>query len=107
MAVGPSKQGMGEPLTARIDTAALGATANRFDDTADLIEQAGRIRLVFGGSAAGRAHGLHGDELRRSLEVLLADLNVWARAAAEIAVELRAVADRYRGADMSAAAGIG
>lgn len=98
---------MGELHAARADTAALTAIANTVDDAADLIGQAARTRLVFGGASAGRAHTHGGDEVRRAWEALLADLDMWARAAAEIAVALRAGADRYRSADASAAAGIG
>jgi hypothetical protein len=98
---------MGELHAARADTAALATIANTFDDAADLIGRAARTRLVFDGASAGRAHTGAGGEVRRALEALLADLDLWARAAAEIAVALRTGADRYRGADTSAAAGIG
>ncbi|MET0898673.1 MAG: type VII secretion target [Mycobacterium sp.] len=98
---------MGEPHTAHVDTAAVRVIANHFEHTADLIGRAGHSRLQFDGASAGRAHPAHGDELRRALEELLADVNLWARAAAEIAAALRAAAERYRSADVSAAAGIG
>ena len=98
---------MGEPQTAHVDTAAVQNAADHFDTAADLIERAGRTRLQFDGASAGCAHTAHGDELRRALEELLADVHLWARAAAEVAVALRAAANRYRGADVTAAAGIG
>jgi Excreted virulence factor EspC, type VII ESX diderm len=103
----PSKLCMGNPHVARVDTDALASIARDFDETADLIERAARTRLVFDGATAGRAYTAHGDELRRSLEMLIADLSLWSRAAAEIAAALRIGADRYRDADFAAAAGVG
>ncbi len=85
----------------------MDAAAEQFDTAADLISRAARARLAFDGASAGRAHTGDGDELRRALDGLLADLNVWARAAAEIAMALRADARRYRTADQTAAARIG
>lgn len=98
---------MGEPHTAHVDTVAVHTIANHFEHAADLISRAGRSRLQFDGASAGRAYTAHGDELRRALEELLADVDLWARAAAEVAVALRTGADRYRDADVTAAAGIG
>jgi hypothetical protein len=98
---------MGEPHTAHVDTDAVHTIADHVDHAAELIGRVGRTRLQFDGASAGRAHTAHGDELRRALEELLADVNLWARAAAEVAVALRTGAERYRSADVSAAAGIG
>lgn len=98
---------MGELHAARADIAAITAIANTVDDAADLIGRAARFSLVFGGASAGRAHTHGGDDVRRAFETLLADLDMWARAAAEIAVALRVGSDRYRGADTAAAAGFG
>ena len=94
---------MGDPHAARVDAAAVHTIAGQFDEAADLIERAARTRLAFDGATAGRAHAAHGDELRRSIEALFADLSLWSRAAAEIAAALRAGADRYLGADHTAA----
>lgn len=98
---------MGEPQTTHVDIGALRAVASRFDDAANLISRAGQVRPVFDGTVSGRAHVAEGSEFRRTLDQLLVDVNLWARASAEVAVALRTGADRYRGADVSAAAGIG
>ena len=63
-------------------------------------------RLEFSGASAGRAHTARGDALRAALERLTAELSQWSRAAAEIAVALRAGADRYADAELYAAARI-
>ena len=92
-----------------IDTAAVHAVADRFGAAAELIDGAvcdHMTRLAFGGSSAGRAYTARGDTLRGALERLIADLSQWSRAAAEIAVALRASANRYADADGYAAARI-
>jgi hypothetical protein len=63
-------------------------------------------RLAFGGSSAGRAHTARGDALRGALDRLTAELSQWSRAAVQIAVALRASANRYADADVYAAARI-
>jgi hypothetical protein len=86
------------------------AVANRFDDTAHLIEAAVRThfgRLAFDGTTAGRAHIGQGDAIRFALHRLSGELAQWARATAEVASVLRVSADRYAEADQRAAAGIG
>ena len=91
---------------ALVDAAAVQAVANRFDDTAQLIDDAVRThfaRLAFDGATAGRAYTGHGDALRFALNRLAGELSQWARATAEIATALRASADRYAEADLSAA----
>ena len=57
-------------------------------------------------SSAGRAHTARGDALRAALDRLTAELSQWSRAAVEIAVALRASANRYADADVYAAARI-
>ena len=97
---------MGERDSARLDVAAVRAAAERFDSVADELDRAARIPLTFDGSAAGRAHTADGDALRAALDQVASDLARWARAAAEIAVGLRAGADRYVDADLGATARI-
>lgn len=89
-----------------VDAAAVRTVANRFDDTAQLIDDAARnhfARLAFDGATAGRAYIGHGDALRFALNRLASELSQWARATVEIATVLRASADRYAEADLSAA----
>jgi Excreted virulence factor EspC, type VII ESX diderm len=93
-----------------VEAAAVRTVANRFDDAAQLIDGAVRThlaRLAFDGAAAGRAYVGHGDALRLALNRLADELLQWARATGEIATALRASADRYAEADLSAAARIG
>jgi hypothetical protein len=94
---------------ARIDVAAVRAVADRIDAATELIDDAVAnhlARLTFGGALAGRAHTARGDALRGGLDRLAAELSQWSRAAVEIAVALRAGADRYAEADLYAAARI-
>ena len=62
---------------------------------------------MFDGAAAGRMHAARGDALRAAIDDVVDRLRQWARAAAEIAAELRACADRYAEADARAARRIG
>jgi hypothetical protein len=89
-----------------VDAAVLRTVANRFDDAAQLIDGAVRAHfgsLAFDGAAAGRSYVGHGDALRLALNRLAGELGQWARATGEIAIALRASADRYIEADLSAA----
>jgi hypothetical protein len=95
---------------AYVDPAAVQAVAERFDDTAHLID--GTVRTHFGGLAfdgttAGRAYIGQGDALRFALHRLGTELSQWARASVEVATALRASANRYADADQLAAARIG
>jgi Excreted virulence factor EspC, type VII ESX diderm len=95
---------------ATVDAAALRTVANRFDDAAQLIDSAVRTHfgsLTFDGATAGRCYVGHGDALRLALNRLAGELGQWARATGEIAIALRASADRYIEADLSAAARVG
>jgi hypothetical protein len=92
-----------------IDPAAVYTIADRFGAAAELVDDAvydHMVCLTFGGFSAGRAHTARGDALRGALDRLTAELSQWSRAAVEIAVALRASANRYAGADMYAAARI-
>ena len=92
-----------------VDVAAVHAVANRFDDTAHLIEGAVRshfARLAFDGTTSGRAYIGQGDALRFALHRLSGELLEWSRASREVAIALRAGADRYADADQLAAARI-
>ena len=93
-----------------VDVAAVHAAANRFEDTAHLIDAAVRThfgRLAFDGAGAGRAYVGQGDAIRFALHRLSGELVQWRRATAEIASALRVNADRYAETDQHAAAGIG
>ncbi len=86
------------------------AVANRFDETAHLIDATVRTHLgglAFDGACAGRAYAGQGDAIRFALHRLSGELTQWARAAAEVASVLRVGANRYAEADQYAAAGIG
>jgi hypothetical protein len=92
-----------------VDAAAVHAVANRFDDSAHLIDGAMRshlARLAFDGTTSGRAYIGQGDALRFALHRLSGELAQWARASMEVAASLRASADRYNDADRLAAARI-
>lgn len=89
-----------------VDAAAVRTAANRFDDTAQLIDDTVRThfaRLAFDGATAGRAYPGRGDALRLASNRLAGQLSGWARATVEIATVLRACAERYTEADLSAA----
>lgn len=90
-----------------VDVAALHDVANRLETAAELITAAGRIRLGFDGSAAGRVHAAEGDALRRALDRWPGELARWSRAGAEIAAALRSGARRYDAADLGAADRVG
>jgi hypothetical protein len=90
-----------------VDALAVRTVASRFDDAAQLIDGAVRThfaRLAFDGATAGRSYTGHGDALRLALNRLAGELAQWSRATVEIAIALRASADRYAEADLSAAA---
>ncbi|MGB9224708.1 hypothetical protein [Mycobacterium sp.] len=93
----------------QIDVAAVHAVADRISAAADIIDDAVSnhlSRLTFDGACAGRAHTARGDALRIALGRLTDELSQWSRAAGEIAVALRAGADRYADAELYAAARI-
>lgn len=89
------------------DPAAVGAVANRFDASAELIAAVTRSRLGFGGASAGRMHAARGDALRRALDGWAGQLAQWSRASAEIATALRVAARSYSEAELRATAGVG
>jgi len=96
---------MGQQI-AFVDVAALRNVANRFDDTARLIDRAVQThfaKLAFDGTTAGRGYADRGDALRVALARLAGALTQWARASGEIAATLHASADRYADADITAA----
>jgi hypothetical protein len=101
---------MGQAEAARVDVAALHAVARQYEAVADIVDGAVRTHLsglVFDGAVAGRAHAARGDGLRTAVDHLVEQLRQWSRAAAEIAAALRASADRYAEADVSAARRVG
>ncbi|WP_123028409.1 type VII secretion target [Mycolicibacterium stellerae] len=101
---------MGEPDTARVDVAAVLDAARQYDTAADIVDAAIRTHLTglrFDGAVAGRIHTAHGDALRLAIDELVHRLHQWARAATEIAAELRSCADRYVDVDDRGARRIG
>jgi hypothetical protein len=101
---------MGEPDVARVDVAAVRRVAREYAAAAEIVDSAVRTHLsmlAFDGAVAGRMHAARGDTLRTAVEVVVDQLRQWSRAAAEIAAELRASADRYADADARGARRIG
>jgi len=101
---------MRQAEAARVDVAALHAVARQYEAVADIVDGAVRTHLsglVFDGAVAGRAHAARGDGLRTAVDHGVDQLRQWSRAAAEIAAALRASADRYAEADVSAARRVG
>ena len=92
-----------------VDVAAVYRIADQLGAAAEIIDGAVSdhlARLAFNGASAGRAHTARGDALRVELERLAAEVSQWSWAAVEIAVALRAGADRYADAELYAAARI-
>jgi len=92
-----------------LDVSATYRIAGQFDAAAELIDGAvgnHLTRLEFSGAGAGRAHTARGEALRAAMERLTAELSQWSRACTEVAVALRAGADRYADAEQYAAARI-
>ncbi len=84
------------------DTAALRATADRFDAGAEIIDHAVRHRLDrlrFSGVSAGRVHLAAGNALRQALDRWAGELAQWSRASAEIGAALRSGAQGYAEAE--------
>lgn len=101
---------MGEIESARVDVGALLDVAGRYDAVADTVDGLARThlhRLAFDGATAGRDHTAHGDVVRRALDDVIDQMNLWARAAREIASGLRSSAVRYVDADAHATARLG
>ena len=101
---------MGELDVARVDVAALLGIARQYDSAADIVDTAARTHLTglrFDGAVAGRMHTARGDALRNAVDQVAGQLSQWSRAAAEIAAELRASADRYAEADARGARRMG
>ena len=101
---------MGEPDIARVDVAAVLDVARQYDTASDIVDAAIRTHLTglrFDGAVAGRIHVAQGDALRLAVNDLVHRLQQWARAAAEIAAELRSCADRYVDVDGRGARRIG
>jgi hypothetical protein len=101
---------MGQGEGARVDVAALHAVARQYEAVAGIVDGAVRTHLTglrFDGATAGRAHAARGDGVRTAVDHVVDQLRQWSRAAAEIAATLRASADRYAEADVSAAGRVG
>jgi hypothetical protein len=90
----------------RFDSHAVNGVADQLAAAAEVIDGAvgnHLAALTFGGASAGREYAARGDALRVELERLAAEVSRWSRAAVEIAVALRAGADRYAEAELYAA----
>jgi hypothetical protein len=101
---------VGEPDIARVDVAAVLDAARQYDSAADIVDAAIRTHLTglrFDGAVAGRMHTAQGDALRIAVDAVVDRLHEWARAATEIAAELRSCADRYDDVDARGALRIG
>jgi hypothetical protein len=84
--------------------------ARQYDTASDIVDAAIRTHLTglrFDGAVAGRIHTAQGDAVRLALNDLLHRLHQWARAAKEIAAELRSCAYRYVDVDDRGARRIG
>ena len=93
-----------------MDVAALHDVAREYEAAADIVGHAIRTHLaglMFDGASAGRVHVARGDALRAAVDRMVDQLRQWSRAAEEIAAALHASADRYAGADVSAAQRVG
>ncbi len=96
---------MSESTFAEVDVAAVHSVADRWAAAAELIDGAAGehlARLAFGGGCAGRAHTARGAALRVALQRLAAEVSQWARASSDIALALRASAERYADAELYA-----
>lgn len=101
---------MGTTDAAHVDVAAVHTVAREYEAASSLIDAALRNHmsaLSFGAATAGQAYLIHGDALRRGMNELTAGLRQWSRAAAEIAIVLRAGADRYHDVDVRAGERLG
>ena len=79
------------------------------DTAADIVLAALRTRLgglQFDGAVAGRAHAVAGGSVRTGVDRLVADMAQWATVAREIAVALRAGAERYAESESQAVAAL-
>jgi hypothetical protein len=97
-------------MEARVDVAAVLAVAWQYEMAGDAIDSAVRTHLsglAFGGAQAGRLHAARGDAVHVALGHVSEGLRAWARACAEIGSALRASADRYAEADVSAGRRVG
>lgn len=99
---------MREPVSActEVDVAAVHRVADRLAAAAELIDGAVSdhlAALTFSGACAGRAYTARGNALRSELQRLAGELARWSRASVDIAVALRAGAERYAEAELYAA----
>lgn len=97
-------------MEARVDVAAVLAAARQYEIAGEALDAAVRTQLsglAFGGAEAGRLHVSRGDAVHVAIDRILDQLSSWARACSEIASALRAAADRYVEADLSAGRRVG
>jgi hypothetical protein len=89
-----------------VDVTSVDRVADRLGAAAELIDDAldtHLARLTYGGASAGRAYTARGDALRAGLQRLATELSQWSRATVDVAVALRASAERYMDAELHAA----
>ena len=101
---------MGEIESAHVDVGALLDVASRYDAVADVVDGLARAhleRLTFGAAVAGRDYAARGEALGRTVDDIVDQTHVWARAMREIASALRASAGRYLDADARGAVRLG
>jgi hypothetical protein len=101
---------MGEIESAHVDVGALLDVAARYDAIADVVDGLTRThldRLRFGGAVAGQDYAARGDALRRALDDVVDQTNLWARATREVAAALRTSSGRYVEVDSRTAARLG
>jgi hypothetical protein len=91
----------------RVENRAHHIAAQRFNESADILETAAQGQLgglQFNGATAGRQHTARGDALRWAVNRLAAEIFQWSRSSAEIAAVLVSVASGYAAADERASA---
>ena len=101
---------MGAIESAHVDVGALLDVASRYDAVADAVDGLARAhldQLTFGGAVAGRDYAARGDAMRKTVDDIVDQTHVWARAMREIASALRASASRYLDADARGAVRLG
>jgi hypothetical protein len=91
----------------RVDARAAHVAAQKFNESADILDATARNqlgRLQIDGATAGRQHTARGDCLRTELSGFSGELTQWSRSSTEIGLALVSDAMGYAAADERAAA---